>query len=61
MTKTANNLGDEWLGRQETAAQRQPLTDEQIESLLVNWPEDGIAFFAFARAIEAAHGIGSKP
>jgi hypothetical protein len=38
-------------------AQRKPLTDEQIEALLVNWPEDGIAFFEFARAIEAAHGI----
>lgn len=38
-------------------AQRKPLTDEQIESLLMNWPEDGIAFFEFARAIEAAHGI----
>ena len=37
--------------------QRKPLTDEQIESLLMNWPEDGIAFFEFARAIEAAHGI----
>ena len=36
---------------------RKPLTDEQIESLLMNWPEDGIAFFEFARAIEAAHGI----
>jgi hypothetical protein len=38
-------------------AQRKPLTDEKIEALLVNWPEDGIAFFDFARAIEAAHGI----
>ena len=37
--------------------QRKPLTDEEIEALLVNWPEDGIAFFDFARAIEAAHGI----
>lgn len=36
---------------------RNPLTDEQIEALLVNWPEDGIAFFDFARAIEAAYGI----
>jgi hypothetical protein len=36
---------------------REPLTDEQIEALLVNWPEDGIAFLDFARAIEAAHGI----
>ena len=40
-----------------TERQRPPLTDEQIEALLVNWPEDGIAFFEFARAIEASHGI----
>jgi hypothetical protein len=33
----------EWVG----------LTDDAIEALLVDWPEDGIAFFAFARAIEA--------
>ena len=38
-------------------AQRVPLSDEQIESLLRSWPEDGIAFFDFARAIERAHGI----
>ena len=38
-------------------AQRTPLSDEQIESLLRSWPEDSIAFFDFARAIEAAHGI----
>ena len=37
--------------------QRKPLKDEEIESLLVNWPEYGIDFFDFARAIEAAHGI----
>lgn len=41
---------------------REPLTDDQIESLLVNWPNDGVAFFDFARAIERAHGIGvDKP
>lgn len=39
-------------------AERKPLTDDQIESLLVNWPKDGIAFFDFARSIERAHGIG---
>lgn len=42
------------------AQERKPLTDEQIESLLVNWPKDGIAFFDFARAIERAHGIGEE-
>ena len=45
------------LDAQPVPPQRKPLTDEQIESLLMNWPEDGIAFFEFARAIEAAHGI----
>lgn len=38
-------------------AQRAPLTDAQIEGLLIDWPKDGIAFFDFARAIERAHGI----
>lgn len=37
-----------------------PMTDEEIESLLVNWPKDGIAFFEFARAIEAHHGITAQ-
>lgn len=41
----------------EASQARVPLSDEQIESLLISWPEDGIAFFDFARAIEAAHGI----
>ena len=40
-----------------TTPQRKPLTDEEIEALLVNWPEDSIAFFDFARAVEAARGI----
>jgi len=47
----------EWLPWYTAPPQRKPLTDEQIESLLMNWPKDGIAFFEFARAIEAAHGI----
>jgi hypothetical protein len=32
---------------------RKRLTDNEIEALLVNWPEDGIAFIDFARAIES--------
>lgn len=43
----------------EAAPVRKPLTDAQIEGLLINWPKDGIAFFDFARAIERAHGIGA--
>lgn len=39
-------------------AQRVPLTDAEIEALLTTWPDDSIAFFDFARAIERAHGIG---
>ena len=35
----------------------QPLTDEQIEACIHHVDEDGIGLFAFARAIEAAHGI----
>ncbi len=38
-------------------AQRKPLTDKQIEACLHHVDEDGIGLFAFARAIEAAHGI----
>ena len=37
-----------------------PLTDEQIEACLHHVDEDGIGLFAFARAIEAAHGIKEK-
>ena len=40
-----------------TPQQRKPLTDEQIEACLHHVDEDGIGLFAFARAIEAAHGI----
>lgn len=37
---------------------REPLTDEQIEACIHHVDEDGIGLFAFARAIEQAHGIG---
>jgi hypothetical protein len=43
--------------RQQRTAERKPLTDEQIEACLHHVDEDGIGLFAFARAIEAAHGI----
>jgi len=47
------------------AAQRKPLTDEQIAKLMMDiWGCASIAprhAPAFARAIEAAHGIGEKP
>jgi hypothetical protein len=49
--------GAVWEGEQMVHAPRKRewvgLTDDAIEALLVDWPEDGIAFFAFARAIEA--------
>jgi hypothetical protein len=43
------------------AAQAQPLTDEQIDSIAAGpcWHEDGIDPIPFARAIERAHGIGA--
>tara|TARA_R110000868_G_scaffold177280_1_gene415643 strand:- start:118 stop:534 length:417 start_codon:yes stop_codon:yes gene_type:complete len=37
--------------------QRQPLTDEWIESAGARWVRDGHDLYGFARAIEAAHGI----
>jgi hypothetical protein len=43
-----------------TPPQRKPLTDEEIEACIHHVDEDGIGFFAFARAIEAAHGIKEK-
>ncbi len=39
------------------AAQRQPLTDEQISDIAINNPP---IVHVFARAIEAAHGIGEN-
>ena len=39
------------------AAPRKPLSDEQVLACLHHVDEDGIGLFAFARAIEAAHGI----
>jgi hypothetical protein len=40
--------------------QRQPLTDDQLDALALD--DDGLpnSHFEFARAIEAAHGIGDK-
>lgn len=40
---------------------REPLTDEEIQTLqgTINWYDVGCAT-AYGRAIEAAHGIGSK-
>ena len=32
--------------------ERQPLTEDEIENLLISWPKDSIAFIDFARAIE---------
>jgi hypothetical protein len=43
------------------AAQRKPLTDEEIEKLYKRSAGyGGDDFHSFARAIEAAHGIGEK-
>lgn len=41
--------------------QRKPLTDQEIDNLrhLID-PTADWSYFAFARAIEKAHGIGSK-
>ena len=40
--------------------QRQPLTDDKLDALALD--DDGLpnSHFEFARAIEAAHGIGDK-
>ncbi len=42
------------------AAQRQPLTDEQIERACVPLGAAMLSFTEVARAIEAAHGIKGK-
>ena len=48
------------------AAQRQPLTDGEMHTAYITAtdqtlrPQDVRLAFAFARAIEAAHGIGGK-
>ena len=39
-------------------AQRKPLTDEEIHAVRDSFGEDPVMLVAFARAIEAAHGIG---
>ena len=43
-----------------TPPQRKPLTDDQLDALALD--DDGLpnSHFEFARAIEAAHGIGDK-
>ena len=44
------------------AAQRKPLTEEVIWEIWHRMPKDGaITVTAFARAIEAAHGIKEQP
>ena len=44
-----------------TGAQPVPLTDEQIDAVIqTNWGYGRDNFIAVARAIERAHGIGSK-
>ena len=43
----------------ESAPQRKPLTNEEIEVLLSEY-KPAYAWFQFARAIEAAHGIKGK-
>lgn len=40
--------------------QRKPLTDEQMFKIWLTVPAEINDRFAFARAIEAAHGIGDK-
>ena len=45
-----------------TPPQRKPLTDEEIEEVFFDMGQFAkIDLKAFARAIEAAHGIGEKP
>jgi hypothetical protein len=48
--------------RDALAAQRQPLTEEEIVQVLGNVREgvSGNVFLAFARAIERKHGIGGE-
>lgn len=56
--------GDRWPFNEDLYThpqQREALTDEEIQALqgTINWYEVGCAT-AYGRAIEAAHGIGSK-
>jgi len=39
---------------------QQPLTEEQINALLLAWGRGDDGFHGFARAIEAMHGIGGE-
>ena len=43
-----------------TPPQRKPLTDEEIGAILEGVNAYGTRLYTFARAIEAAHGIGEK-
>ena len=45
------------LAKTTTPPQRKPLTDEEIHSVRDSFGEDPVMLVAFARAIEAAHGI----
>ena len=38
--------------------ERKPLTEEQISALLMQAAEQRLGALAFARSVEAAHGIG---
>jgi hypothetical protein len=51
-----------WVPLYTTPPQRKPLTDEKVVEMLGNLRESitGNVFLAFARAIEAAHGIKEK-
>lgn len=48
---------DFWTPLYTKQQQHKPLTDVQIEECLHHVDQDGIGLFAFARAIESAHGI----
>ena len=40
--------------------ERKPLTEEQISALLMQAAEQRLGALAFARSVEAAHGIGGQ-
>ena len=45
----------------EAAKERQPLTDEKLRAMWVNYAPIVGGVLEFARAIEAAHSIGEQP
>ena len=57
--RSSGNVASMWVTPVATlpAAQPVPLTDEQIEDIC----NTTLSVYSFARAIEAAHSIGSKP